>query len=119
MLIESQQIRDALIQALADDYSRKILLNTISKAQSISDLSETQGIPLSTAYRRINDMKEVGLLVVEKTILTGDGKKFELFRSAFRSIQIRLDQGQLTIDAMLNEDVAARLSRLWSSLRGE
>ncbi len=118
MLIASQRVKDALVQALADEYSRKILLKTIARAESISALSESQNIPLSTAYRRISEMREAGILIVEKTVLTGDGKKFELFRSAFRSVQIRLDQGELTIDAVLNEDVAARLSRLWSQLRG-
>lgn len=118
MLIASQLVRDALIQALADEYSRKIILKTIKEAKSIGELSESEGIPLSTAYRRINEMRDSGILIVEKTILTSEGKKFELYRSAFRSVQIKLDQGELTIDAILNEDIAARLSRIWSSLRG-
>lgn len=118
MLIASGRVRDALIQALADEYSRKIILQTISQPKSISDLSEKEGIPLSTAYRRVNEMKDSGILIVEKTILTSDGKKYELYRSAFKSIEIKLDQGELAIDAILNEDIAARLSRIWSSLRG-
>jgi DNA-binding Lrp family transcriptional regulator len=118
VLIASVRVRDALIQALADEYSRKIILRTINQPKSIGDLSEGEGIPLSTAYRRVNEMTDAGILVVEKIILTSDGKKFELYRSAFRSVEIKLDQGELTIEAVLNEDIAARFSRIWSSLRG-
>ncbi len=118
LLIGSARVRDALIQALADEYSRKIILQTITQPKSISDLSEREGIPLSTAYRRVNEMKDSGILIVEKTILTSDGKKFELYRSAFRSVEIKFDQGELVIDAVLNEDIAERLSRIWSTLRG-
>jgi DNA-binding Lrp family transcriptional regulator len=118
MRISSEKVRDALIRALADEYSRKILLGTISRATSVEELSQAQGIPISTAYRRVGEMREIGLLTVEKTIITQEGKKFETFRSAFRAIHVDLNQGEIVIDAELNEDVATRLSRLWSSMRG-
>ncbi len=38
MRITGQQVRDALIRALADDYSRKILLSTVEKAMSVEEL---------------------------------------------------------------------------------
>ncbi|HYB03178.1 MAG TPA: helix-turn-helix domain-containing protein [Nitrososphaerales archaeon] len=117
MRITGQQVRDALIRALADEYSRKILLGTVERARSVEDLSEIFQIPISTAYRRVNEMREVGLLTVEKTILTDEGKKFELFRSSFKGINLQLDKGDIVVDVELNEDVATRLSRLWASLR--
>jgi predicted transcriptional regulator len=117
MRIDSSKVRDALIAALADDYSRKIILKTINKAQSVEELSRSEGIPISTAYRRINELKDVGLLAIEKTILSDDGKKYELYRSAFKSFRIDLEQGEIKIEAELNEDVAIRLARLWASMR--
>jgi DNA-binding Lrp family transcriptional regulator len=117
MRIASENVRDALIRALADEYSRKILLGTLNKSRSVEELSKTENIPISTAYRRVNEMTEVGLLTVEKTILTEEGKKYELYRSAFRGIHIDMNEGEVVLDVELNEDVATRLSRLWSSLR--
>jgi predicted transcriptional regulator len=118
MRIDNLKLRDSLISALADEYSRKIILRTINRAESVEDLSRAENIPISTAYRRVNELKEVGLLTVEKTILTGEGKKYELYRSAFKSFVIDLEQGEIAIDAELNEDVATRLSRLWATMRG-
>jgi len=117
MRITGQNVRDALIRALADEYSRKILLATIDRARSVDELSETEKIPISTAYRRVNEMRDVGILTVEKTIITDDGKKFELYRSSFRSVRLQLNQGEIVLDVELNEDVATRLSRLWASMR--
>jgi predicted transcriptional regulator len=117
MRIESPKVRDALIEALADEYSRKIILKTISKAESVEDLSRSENIPISTAYRRVNELKEVGLLAVERTILSDDGKKYELYRSSFSSFKIDLEHGEIMIEAEFNEDVATRLSRLWASMR--
>ena len=117
MRITGQHVRDAIIRALADDYSRKILLSAVEKARSVEDFSHSLTIPISTAYRRVNEMKEVGLLTVEKTIITDDGKKSELYRSAFRGINLQLEKDEIIVDVELNEDVATRLSRLWESLR--
>ena len=117
MRITAPAVKDALVRALADEYSRKILLKTINEAHSVEELSQMENIPISTAYRRVNELKDVGLLTIQKTILTDDGKKFELYRSAFRSIHMELDEGEITIDAELNEDIAMRLSRLWDSMR--
>ena len=117
MRITGQNVRDALVRALADEYSRKILLVTIDRARSVEELSGTEQIPISTAYRRVNEMRDLGLLTVEKTIITDDGKKFELYRSSFRGIKLQLNQGEILVDVELNEDVATRLSRLWASMR--
>jgi DNA-binding Lrp family transcriptional regulator len=115
--ITGQQVQDAIIRALADEYSRRIILKTVEKAISVEELSHTLSIPISTCYRRVNEMREVGLLTVEKTIITDDGKKSELYRSAFRGINLQLHKGEIIVDVELNEDVAIRLSRLWASLR--
>jgi Fe2+ or Zn2+ uptake regulation protein len=117
MRITSQSVRDAVIRALADEYSRKLILGTLIAARSVEELSQTENIPISTAYRRVNELKEIGLLTVEKTILTDEGKKYELYRSAFRGIHMDMSQGEIVLDVDLNEDVATRLTRLWASLR--
>jgi hypothetical protein len=74
MRITSKAVRDELIRSLADEYSRKIILGSISKAQSVEELAHAENIPISTAYRRINEMKNVGIPTVEKTVLTEAGK---------------------------------------------
>jgi len=117
MRIISQSVRDAIIRALADDYSRKIILGTLNRARSVEELSQAENIPISTAYRRVNELRDIGLLTVEKTILTDEGKKFELFRSSFRGMHMEMSEGEIVLDVDLNEDVATRLSRLWSALR--
>jgi len=117
MRIISTSVRDAIIRALTDEYSRKLILGTLSRARSVEELSQTENIPISTAYRRVNELREIGLLTVEKTILTDEGKKYELFRSSFRGIHMDMSQGEIVLDVDLNEDVATRLTRLWAAMR--
>ena len=107
----------ALVQGLADEYSRKILLSTIPKAKSVEDMSRENDIPLSTCYRRVHELLDNQILVVEKIIVTPDGKKYELLRSAYRAVNVTFDGGVMKVDAMINEDVAEKLRRLWLTMR--
>ena len=107
----------ALVQGLADEYSRKILLSAIPKAKSVEDMSRENDIPLSTAYRRVHELLDAQILVVERIIITPDGKKYELLRSSYRAINVTFEGGEMKVEATINEDVAEKLRRLWLTMR--
>ena len=107
----------ALVQGLADEYARKILLSTIPKAKSVEEMSRENDIPLSTCYRRVHELLDSQILVVEKIIVTPDGKKYELLRSAYRAVSVSFDGGVMKVDAVINEDVAEKLRRLWLTMK--
>lgn len=109
----------SLVQGLADEYSRKILLSAIPVAKSVEDMSREEDIPLSTCYRRVHELLDAQLLVVEKIIVTSDGKKYELLRSAYKAVNVSFTGGVMKVDAIVNEDVAEKLRRLWMSMRVE
>jgi len=107
----------ALVQALADEYSRKIMLSTIPSPKSVEDLSSEDEIPLSTCYRRVHELVDAQVLLIDRIIVTSDGKRFELVRSAYRSVQVDLENGVMKVAAEINEDMAEKLRRLWISMR--
>ncbi len=107
----------SLVQGLADEYSRKILLSAIPTAKSVEDMSRENDIPLSTCYRRVHELLDGQILVVEKIIVTSDGKKYELLRSAYRSVTVSFESGVMRVDVIVNEDVAEKLRRMWLSMK--
>ena len=115
-ITESGKVQ-SIVQSLSDEYSRKILLSAISSAKSVEDLSKENDIPLSTCYRRVHELLDGQILVVEKIIVTPDGKKYELLRSAYRAVNVSFDGGMMKVDALINEDVAEKLRRLWMTMK--
>jgi len=107
----------ALVQAMGDEYSRRILLSAIPAAKSVEDLSKENDIPLSTCYRRVHELLDARVLLIDRIIVTKDGKRYELVRSAYRTVQVDLENGAMKVDALINEDVADKLRRLWLSMR--
>ncbi len=107
----------ALVRGLADEYSRKIMLSAIPRSKSVEDISKENDIPLSTCYRRVHELLDAQILVVERIIVTPDGKKYELLRSAYRALNVSFTGGVMKVDAVINEDVADKLKRLWLTMR--
>ena len=107
----------SIVQSLADEYSRKILLSAISGAKSVEDLSKENDIPLSTCYRRVHELLDAHILVVELIVVTAEGKKYELLRSAYRAVTVNFENGIIKVEAVINEDVADKLRRIWLTMR--
>ncbi len=106
------------MKALADEYSRAILLSTIDKSKSAIEVSAERNIPISTAYRRLHDLEEAGLVVVERSVVSEDGKRFELYRSTVRSVAVSFNPGAIDVEIVPNEDMATKFARLWGYMRG-
>ena len=115
--VTSEKTIQALARIMADEYSRRILLSGASRAKTVEDFSREDNIPLSTCYRRVNEMHKEGILVVERIVISPEGKKSELYRSGFRGVTIRMADGEMAIEATVNEDIADKLYNMWSVMR--
>jgi hypothetical protein len=118
MLIMQEALKKALLKALADEQSSKILACAVWKAKSVMDLIREAGIPHTSAYRLVNELKESGLLVVERMMLSEDGKKYALYKGTFKSIMVKFEGSSIEVDAIPNRDVTDKAFRLFYSLTG-
>ena len=104
--------------ALSNEYSRRILSVCIKAARPVREIELDTGLPLATVYRHVTTLMEDGLLFVERSAMTEDGKRYELYRSRVRSARVELDQAGVRILWLPVEGVEERLARVWMALRG-
>src|SRR5229473_1309101 len=76
LLIKDRATTQAMLTALANDEARRLLDSTISKSKSVVDLIRECDIAHTSAYRLVNELKDAGLLAIEKMGLSSDGKKY-------------------------------------------
>lgn len=117
MMVEQESGRDAVLQVLSDEYMRAILCSTISNAKSMVEISNENGIPISTCYRRVHELVNFHLLKTEKTVITSNGKKYETFRSTLRAATITLLSGKLSVDVVMNPNTEDKLQGMLESMR--
>ncbi|MDE1726609.1 MAG: helix-turn-helix transcriptional regulator [Thaumarchaeota archaeon] len=99
--IQEETTKDVLLEILADKYSRTILEYTIDMPKSALDLANECGIPISTAYRRVQMLHRHKLLGISGSI-SQDGKKYFLYKSKVKSIMTCFNNGSLEVEVVPN-----------------
>ncbi len=99
--IEDQEKKDAILELVSDKYCRTILKSTMAKPMSAMDIVKETKIPISTVYRRLQDLHDNKLLRISGQI-SDDGKKLFLYKSRVRAISSTFDGNQIEIEIVPN-----------------
>jgi DNA-binding transcriptional ArsR family regulator len=116
LIVSDEAAKQRILSAMADEYSRKILTATVEESMSALELSKKYEIPITTVYRRIEELVEAGLLAAVKSGRTTDGKWYDLYRSLLKRIDVGFEKGDVRIEVMVNEHVADKFTRMWTSI---
>ena len=117
---ESPAVADVL-DALADDAAQRIVA-ALSEPKTASELSEECDVPLSTTYRKLEDLVDASLLN-ESTDIRRDGQHTTRYSVAFEEVRVSIDGDagrELSVEFERPERTRdERLADLWSELREE
>jgi len=117
MNIKSQGIKSALLTALADEEMLKIMNCVIDHSKSFNDIiAENNSIPRTTAFRKIKWLLKEGLIIVDKIVLSQDGKKFSLYHSTLKAINAKYEVNNVSLEAEPNFDIAKKWMEKFFSL---
>ena len=111
MNFNSQRLKQAILVALADTDMVKILDCTMFKDKSVNDIIKECNVPHTTAYRKINYLLEQRLLVCTRMDFTEDGKKFSLFKSVFKLLNVKYEYNNLVVEGEYNIDPIEKISQ--------
>ena len=109
--------RDMVERAVSDPALREVLAMTISSAKSVKEISDGTGIPLSSTYRHVESLQRAGLLIVDRSAISPEGKRYDLFRSRLRRAMIEVSRAGVQVTWDIDETVEDRLARMWRQMR--
>jgi len=116
LIVSDEAIKQRILTALSDEYSRQILTATVLEPLSALELSKKYEIPITTVYRRIEELTVTGLLAAVKSGRTTDGKWYDLYKSLLLRIDVRFDGENVMIDATVNNHMSEKFTRLWAPI---
>ncbi len=105
MLVQSQRTKKALLSALADEEMTNILNSIMDNSKSIADITRENNIAHTTCYRKTKWLINEGLVRVDKIVITPEGKKFSLYYSVFKSVNVKYESSNVIVEAEQNSDV--------------
>ena len=115
MIIQSQRAKKAILATLADEEMTKILDSVMHTSKSIVDIIRENNIAHTTCYRKIKWLINEELVIVDKIVITPEGKKFSLYRGVLRSINVKYEGNNITVEAEQNFDIVKKtMARFYS-----
>jgi len=113
----SSEMGLAFLKAISDAPCNMIMRSAISKGKSVEEICSETGVPRSTAYRKIREMTESGLIFIERVILSDEGKKRIVYRAAYSKVAVQCDPGNFVVEGTPNAAVPDILYRQWQLAR--
>jgi len=101
LLIQDESRKDAILEVLSDRYSRVILEATKDMPKSAQEISKECKVPISTIYRRLQELHDAKLVEVSGSI-SDDGKKFFMYKSKVQEIVTMFNGSMIQVSMILN-----------------
>ncbi len=100
-----------VLSTISDDYYRLIIASTMEESKSVFDIVVSCNIPIATAYREIHYLQKSGILKIEKSVISEDGKRYDLYKSNIKAVRIIFGMDSLDID--ITENLDMKKSAYW------
>jgi len=95
---KNSAIDQKIFKILADVQARTILFSIVKKGKTTIDLFEEHRIPISTIYKKITELEDLDLIMIEKYIIANRGKRFKVYRSKINEAAVRIQ----SLDPVVN-----------------
>lgn len=99
--IEELEKKDSILEILSDKYCRTILESIMHIPKSAIEITSETKIPMSTVYRRIQNLHD-NKLVATSGMITDEGKRLFMYKSKVRGIQSSFNDGKTEVELILN-----------------
>jgi hypothetical protein len=73
--VKNDKLKHAILTALADEEMMHILSSVVHITKSVFDIIRETSIPHTTTYRKVKWLVENDLLIVDKIVISPEGKK--------------------------------------------
>jgi predicted transcriptional regulator len=96
----------SIVQELVDRISFRIVMSIIDNAKNVMQIAEENQIPLSSTYKKIRKLQEMGIVFVEKIDIDDNGKKVLFYRSKIKSLEFNMTRDKVILQFEKNEHPA-------------
>ena len=101
--IEEPERKESFLEILSDKYCRSILEAIMEIPKSAIEVSREKIIPLSTVYRRIQQLHDLKMIRTSG-VITEEGKRLFLYKSKIKEVSTSFSDGKLDVEVVFNKN---------------
>jgi hypothetical protein len=96
-IVTNAGFKKRIAALLADEECVKVIATIEDQSKSPHAMASETLIPMSTLYRKVSELKSVGLIVVEGFEIRS-GKKMEYLRTAFSEVKVAATENGVAVE---------------------
>ena len=101
--IEEPERKESFLEILSDKYCRSILEAIMDTPKSAIEVSREKIIPLSTVYRRIQQLHD-SKMIRTSGVITEEGKRLFLYKSKIKEVNTSFSNGKIDVEVVFNKN---------------
>jgi predicted methyltransferase len=103
LLNQEDKNASILLKELFDGFSYKIVMSTIEDSKTVFEICKENDMPISSTYKKIKKLKDLGLLFIDRIVINEKGKKVVFYKSKIQSVELILNEKQVLLQFKKNE----------------
>ncbi|HSF51332.1 MAG TPA: winged helix-turn-helix domain-containing protein [Nitrososphaeraceae archaeon] len=90
----------SFLNSILENDTYEIILLLMKKSKTVYQIHDEINLPLSSIYKRIKKLENMGIVAIDKIHINSRGRKIIFYKSKLRSINFRLNEND--IDLVVN-----------------
>jgi hypothetical protein len=78
-------------------------MSTIENSKTVFEICKDNDLPISSTYKKIKKLKDLGLLFIDRIVINEKGKKVVFYKSKIQSVELMLHKKQFVWQFKKNE----------------
>jgi len=103
LLNQEDKNASILLKELFDGFSYKIVMSTIEDSKTVFEICKENDLPISSTYKKIKKLKDLGLLFIDRIVINEKGKKVVFYKSKIQSVELILNEKQVLLQFKKNK----------------
>ncbi|CAN5642839.1 hypothetical protein BH23THE1_BH23THE1_04040 [soil metagenome] len=103
LLNQEDKNASIILKELFDGFSYKIVMSTIEDSKTVFEICKENDLPVSSTYKKIKKLKDLGLLFIDRIVINEKGKKIVFYKSKIQSVELILNKKQVLLQFKKNE----------------
>ncbi len=83
-------ITQKIIESLSNVCTRAVLFSVKNESKDATQIAEELKLSLSTVYKTLANLEELALILVDRYIISNEGKKIKLYKSRIGKVEISI-----------------------------
>jgi predicted transcriptional regulator len=92
-----------ILQELVDRVSFRIVVSIIDTAKNATQIAVENHLPLSSTYKKIRKLQNMGIVSIEKIDIDESGKKIFYYRSKIKSVEFNVTRDGVLLEFEKND----------------